>query len=213
MLRFGPFLPVDIYLKKATRNVYFEHKLRFFPVFYKSNELFVSAKVGKITNCNNSPVQTVSDMKKPFVNDILCCHPVVCVCVFAPVSDCGPAGSLGKGELLWLSRLGELLVVETSLLLQLLVDEEEEALDTTKPGERQPCRPGEGTQTSRSVRTGGFVFSFCKKLTRSSFTTVNSSSSFPLSHGWKYLKPCEKRRFKKQNRLGPMNATGAFTDL
>lgn len=52
----------------------------------------------------------------------------------------GPAGSPGRGELLRLSRLGELLLVETSLLLQLLVEEQEEALDTTKPGERHPCR-------------------------------------------------------------------------
>lgn len=28
------------------------------------------------------------------------------------------------------------------------------------------------------------------KLTRSSLTTVSSSSSFPLSQGWKYLNPC-----------------------
>lgn len=136
--------------------------------------------------------------KNAFVNDIFCCHPVVCGCVFAPVSDCGPAGSLGKGELLRLSRLGELLLVETSLLLQLLVDEEEEALDTTKPGERQPCRTGQGTKTDRSVRTRGFVFCSCRKLTRSSFTTVSSSSSFPLSHGWKYLKPCEIKKIKKK---------------
>lgn len=110
------------------------------------------ANVGNITISNNCPVQTGSDaQKKPLVNDVSCRHPVVCGCVFAPVSDCGPAGSLGKGELLRLSRLGELLLVETSLLLQLLVDEEEEALDTTKPGERQPCRTGEGTQTDRQV--------------------------------------------------------------
>lgn len=86
--------------------------------------------------------------KETFVNDVQGRHPVLCGCVFAPVSDCGPAGSPGIGELHRLSRLGELLLVETSLL----VDEEEEALDTTKPGDRQPCRTGERTQTGRSVR-------------------------------------------------------------
>lgn len=155
--------------------------------------------------------------KKPFVNDIFCLHPVVCGCVFAPVPDRGTAGSPGKGELLRLSRLGELLLVETLLLLQLLVDEEEEALDTTNPGERQPCRTGEGAQTYRSIGTRGFVFCSCRKLTRSSFTTVSSSSSFPLSHGWKYLKPCQIKEifyyYYFLNRLGRMNATGAFTDL
>lgn len=88
--------------------------------------------------------------KKPFVNAVFCCHPVVCGCVSAPASRCGPAGSPGKGEWLRLSRLGELLLLERSLLSQLLVDEEEEALDTTKPGERQPCTTGEGTQTGES---------------------------------------------------------------
>lgn len=155
--------------------------------------------------------------KKPFVNDIFCLHPVVCGCVFAPVPDRGTAGSPGKGELLRLSRLGELLLVETLLLLQLLVDEEEEALDTTNPGDRQPCRTGEGAQTYRSIGTRGFVFCSCRKLTRSSFTTVSSSSSFPLSHGWKYLKPCQIKEifyyYYFLNRLGRMNATGAFTDL
>lgn len=31
-----------------------------------------------------------------------------------------------------------------------------------------------------------------QELTRSSFTTVSSTSSFPLSQGWKYLKPCNR---------------------
>lgn len=30
--------------------------------------------------------------------------------------------------------------------------------------------------------------------TRSSLTTVSSSSSFPLSHGWKYLKPWDRNK-------------------
>lgn len=148
------------------------------------------ANAGNVTS-NNYPVQTGSDAQKTFVNDIFCLHPLACGCVFAPASVCGPAGSLGKGELLRLSRQGELLLVETSLLLQLLVDEEEEALDTTNPGERQPCRTGEGTHTDLSIGTRGFFVCYCRKLTRSSFTTVSSSSSFPLSHGWKYLKPCQ----------------------
>lgn len=69
---------------------------------------------------------------------MFCSHLAACGCVWAPVSGCGPPDSPGRGELLRLSRLGELLLVETSLLLQLLVAEEEEALETTNPGERQP---------------------------------------------------------------------------
>lgn len=57
--------------------------------------------------------------------------------------SCGPAGSPGRGELHRLSTLSELLLGESSLLLQLLVEEKVEALDTTKPGERQPCSTGE----------------------------------------------------------------------
>lgn len=70
-------------------------------------------------------------------------HLAACGCVFVCVccwGSRGPAGSPGRGELLRLSTLGELLLGETSLLLQLLVAEDEEALDTTKPGDRQPCR-------------------------------------------------------------------------
>lgn len=33
-----------------------------------------------------------------------------------------------------------------------------------------------------------------QKPTRSSLTTVSSSSSFPLSQGWKYLKPCDRNK-------------------
>lgn len=72
-------------------------------------------------------------------------HLAVCGCALVCACDWGsrgPGGSPGRGELLRLSRLGELLLGETSLLLQLLVEEWEEALDTTKPGERQPCRTG-----------------------------------------------------------------------
>lgn len=75
---------------------------------------------------------------------MFCSHLAACGCVLAPVSGWGPPGSPGRGELLRLSRLGELLLVETSLLLQLLVAEEEEALDTTNPGERQPYPTGGG---------------------------------------------------------------------
>lgn len=82
---------------------------------------------------------------------MFCSHLAACGCVLAPESGCGPPGSLGRGELLRLSRLGELLLVETSLLLQLLVAEEEEALDTTNPGERQPYPTGGGGD--RSVGT------------------------------------------------------------
>lgn len=72
-------------------------------------------------------------------------HLAVCGCALVRACDWGSrgaGGSPGRGELLRLSRLGELLLGETSLLLQLLVEEWEEALDTTKPGERQPCRTG-----------------------------------------------------------------------
>lgn len=38
--------------------------------------------------------------------------------------------------------------------------------------------------------TASFSWTSCEQiLTRSSLTTVSSSSSFPLSQGWKYLKP------------------------
>lgn len=110
-------------------------------------ELLANAR--KITISNNCPVQTGSDVQRTLVNDIFCSHLAVCDCVVAAVSGCGPPGSPGRGELLRVSKLGELLLVETSLLLELLVDEEEEALDTTNPGERQPCRTG----GDRSVRT------------------------------------------------------------
>lgn len=68
-------------------------------------------------------------------------HLEVCGCILGP-RDWGSrevGASPGRGELLRLSRLGELLLGETSLLLQLLVEVYEEALDTAKPGERQPC--------------------------------------------------------------------------
>lgn len=94
--------------------------------------------------------------KKTVINDMFCSHLAACGCVLAPVSGCGPPGSPGRGELLRLSRLGELLLVETSLLLQLLVAEEEEALDTTNPGERQPYPTGEGGH--RSVGTPEALF-------------------------------------------------------
>lgn len=96
-------------------------------------------------------------MRGTLVNGVPCSHLAVCDCVVATVSGCGPPGSPGKGELLRLSTLGELLLVETSLLLQLLVEEEEEALDTMNPGERQPCRTGtRGGQISPD--TGGVWF-------------------------------------------------------
>lgn len=53
-------------------------------------------------------------------------HLAVCGCLSTQVcgwGSRGPAGSPGRGELLRLSRLGELLLGETSLLLQLLVEE------------------------------------------------------------------------------------------
>lgn len=56
----------------------------------------------------------------------------------------GPAGSPGRGELQRLSTLGELLLGE----LLLLVEESVEALETKKPGERQPCQTGEYVQRS-----------------------------------------------------------------
>lgn len=37
---------------------------------------------------------------------------------------------------------------------------------------------------------------YLQELTRSSLTTVSNNSSFPLSQGWKYLKPCEKKKKK-----------------
>lgn len=94
--------------------------------------------------------------------------------------------------------LGALLLGETSLLLQLLVaEQDEEALDTTKPGDRQPLRE-EGNRWDSEERKRCkvcvmFVL-FHWKPTRSSLTTVRSSSSFPLSHGWKYLKPCKEKK-------------------
>lgn len=92
-------------------------------------------------------------MRGTLVNGVPCSHLEVCDCVVATVSGCAPPGSPGKGELLRLSTLGELLLVETSLLLQLLlVEEEEEALDTMNPGERQPCRTGT-RGGGRSVQT------------------------------------------------------------
>lgn len=106
---------------------------------------------------NASPVQTGSDVQGTSANDIFCSHLAVCDCVVAAVSGCGPPGSPGRGELLRLSTLGELLLVETSLLLQLLVDEEEEALDTTNPGERQPCRTGAGGGANQSGPWRGSV--------------------------------------------------------
>lgn len=51
----------------------------------------------------------------------------------------GPRGSPGRGELLLLSRLGELLLGDT----QLLLDEYDDTLETKKPGERQPCKVGQ----------------------------------------------------------------------
>lgn len=56
----------------------------------------------------------------------------------------GPEGSPGRGELHRLSTLGELLLGE----LLLLVEEGVEALETRKPGERQPCQTGENVQRS-----------------------------------------------------------------
>lgn len=56
----------------------------------------------------------------------------------------GPAGSPGRGELQRLSTLGELLLGE----LLLLVEESVEALETKKPGERQPCHTAECVQRS-----------------------------------------------------------------
>lgn len=56
----------------------------------------------------------------------------------------GPEGSPGSGELHRLSTLGELLLGE----LLLLVEESVEALETRKPGERQPCQRGENIQRS-----------------------------------------------------------------
>lgn len=45
-------------------------------------------------------------------------------CVVIGARDCGgPVGSAGRGEPLRLSRQGELLLGETSLLVQLLVEE------------------------------------------------------------------------------------------
>lgn len=87
---------------------------------------------------------------------MFCSHLAACGCVLAPASDRGPSGSPGRGELLRLSRLGELLLVETSLLLQLLVAEEEEALDTMNPGECQPYTTDRGGH--RSVGTTEALF-------------------------------------------------------
>lgn len=48
-----------------------------------------------------------------------CGSGLVCACNWR---SCGPGASPGRGELLRLSRLGELLLGETSLLFQLLVE-------------------------------------------------------------------------------------------
>lgn len=86
-------------------------------------------------------------------------HLAACGCVFVRVCGSGsrgPAGSPGRGELLRLSTLGALLLGETSLLLQLLVAEDEDALDTTKPGDRQPCR-----EETDVVQKSGRDVKFC----------------------------------------------------
>lgn len=70
-------------------------------------------------------------------------HLAVCGCVLCACSwwSRGRGGhSPGRGELPPLSTLGALLLGETLLLLQLLLEEQEEALETRKPGERHPCR-------------------------------------------------------------------------
>lgn len=69
------------------------------------------------------------------------------------------------------------------------------------PRNQANASPAQQAREHRQVsQTGGFDFCSSLKLTRSSFTTVSSSSSFPLSHGWKYLKPCEKKQFKKNQK-------------
>lgn len=167
---------------------------------------------------HNYPLQTGSDTRKQFVRDIFTCFVAVSWhrrgtwgprapwAPLAPRAGASCPGCPGWGSCCWWRRRCCYSCWWTWKTRPWTPRNRENA----SPAGQVSDPRGTGQTGPRGLCVP-FLFSL---LTRSSFTTVSSSSSFPLSQGWKYLKPCRKKVAKNdKTRFDHTNATGALADL